>query len=280
MKKLDGKKLAQLIETEVTQKVASFFQEHQIQACLTVILVGKDSASHLYVQKKSNACKRVGIKSQILNFSEKISFEDLKKEVLKLNQDSSVHGILIQLPLPEHLKQIVSLISAQKDVDGLTFENIGKLWAQQKSIQPCTPYGIIRLLEHYQIPIEKKNAVVVGRSSIVGLPIAGLLMKKNATVTICHSHTQNLKELTQKADIVIAACGKHHFLNVEYFKKGATVIDVGIHRSSSGKIEGDVNPKGLENKIEYLSPVPGGVGPMTIALLLENTFQVVNNSIC
>ena len=274
MKILDGKTLAELIQDEISQKITSFYQKYQTHPSLTFVLIGQDKASHIYVQKKSKACKRVGIKSQILNFNKDISFENLKKEIFKLNKDSSVHGTLVQLPLPQHLQSIPSLISPEKDVDGLTFENVGKLWSHQKGIYPCTPCGIIRLLEHYHIPIEKKHAVVVGRSSIVGRPMASLLLQKNATVTLCHSQTQNLKEWTQKADIVVVACGKHHLLNQEYFKKGATVIDVGIHRKE--KIEGDVCPIGLEKKLSFFSPVPGGVGPMTIALLLENTYKVAN----
>ena len=185
-------------------------------------------------------------------------------------------GVLIQLPLPKALDkdQVLSWLDPKKDVDGLTIHNTGRLWAGQKGIWPCTPHGIVRLIESYQIPIQGANTVVIGRSHIVGLPVSKLLLDKGATVTICHSKTSHLKRHTQMADIVIVACGKHHYLNASYFKKSAVVIDVGIHRIEKDKgtvIEGDVCPDGLESILSYRSPVPGGVGPMTIALLLENT---------
>ena len=283
MKIMDGKKTANFIQEKIKTKVEALKKEKSVKPCLYVILIGDDSASQIYVKKKAQMCKQAGMESQILSFSNNVSIEDIQKKIDSLNKDSKVHGILVQLPLPPSLdkERVLSFISPKKDVDGLTVENIGCLWSSSENqIRPCTPHGIIRLLEHYQIPLRGKSAVIVGRSSIVGLPTACLLLEKNVTVTVCHSHTQDLEKYTQQADIVVSACGQHHLLKKKHFKKGAIVIDVGIHRiEKEGRffIEGDVCPDQLEGFIEYLSPVPGGVGPMTIAMLLENTYQLALN---
>ena len=283
MQIMDGKKTAHLIQEKIKTKVEILKKEKAITPCLYVILIGDDPASQIYVKKKAKACVQAGMGSQILNFSKDVSIEEIQKTIYSLNEDSNVHGILVQLPLPSSLdkERVLSFISPQKDVDGLTVKNIGQLWSSSENrIKPCTPHGIICLLEHYQIPLRGKSAVIVGRSAIVGLPTACLLLEKNVTVTVCHSHTQTLEKYTQQADIVISACGRHHLLKKKHFKKGAVVVDVGIHRiEKEGRfvIEGDVCPDQLEGFIGYLSPVPGGVGPMTIAMLLENTYQLALN---
>ena len=276
---MDGKLVSDTLQTEVQKKVHAFTQRTGFPPGLSVVLVGDHSASQVYVDHKIKASKKAGIRSELLKLSKNTKLEELKNCLISLNQDSKVHGILVQLPLPPHLdpKTALSYISSKKDVDGLTPENIGRLWSSQEGPQPCTPAGIVKLLEYYDIPIEGKSAVIIGRSAIVGRPMAQLLLEKNMTVTICHSKTKNLEDHTKRADVVISACGKHHLLKAHHFKKGAVAIDVGIHRISKNKkkiLEGDICPDGLENVLSYLSPVPGGVGPMTIALLLQNTLKL------
>lgn len=279
MKKMDGKKVAQILTHKIASQISSLKEKTHISPCLAVVLIGNDPASQVYVKNKIIKCKKVGIKSKLLKLQKNISKDELKKNIEYLNQNTSIHAMLIQLPLPSHLNksEILSWIAPAKDVDGLTVESVGRLWSSITNIYPCTPHGIVRLLEHYKITLQGKNVVVVGRSQIVGLPTAQLLLQKGATVTICHSKTRNLEDYTKTADIVVVACGLHHYLKVHHFKKGAVVIDVGIHRiNKNGKIilEGDVCPKNLDQVIDWLSPVPGGVGPMTIALLLENTYKL------
>lgn len=278
MKKMDGKLVAQNLKDHVKKEVQEL-KKKGIQPCLCVILAGNNPASEIYVRHKMTACDEVGIHSKLLKFPEDVPQEELLKKIDLLDHDDKVHGILVQLPLPEHLDQkaVLSGLSPKKDVDVLTTKNIGALWSSSSDVQPCTPKGIQMMLEYYGIPLEGRHVVVVGRSLIVGLPVVQLLLNKNATVTICHSKTSSLREHTRTADVVIAACGKHHLLRVQDFKKGAVVIDVGIHRiSREGKrfLEGDVCPDGLEDVLSYFSPVPGGVGPMTIAVLLHNTIQL------
>ena len=281
MEKMKGKEVAQTLKDQVKTEVQGL-KKQGIHPSLCVLLAGDDLASEVYVKHKMKACNEAGIHSQLLKFPKNVPSEELIKTLDSLNQDEKVHGVLVQMPLPAHLdpKMILSFLSPKKDVDALTAESVGALWSSSSFLSPCTPQGIIRMLEYYKIPLEARHAVVVGRSLIVGLPMVQLLLKKNATVTVCHSKTSSLGEHTKRADLVIAACGKHHLLKAQDFKKGAVVIDVGIHRiSKEGKtvLEGDVCPKGLEDVLSYFSPVPGGVGPMTIACLLQNTLQLARS---
>ncbi|MDE0151167.1 MAG: bifunctional methylenetetrahydrofolate dehydrogenase/methenyltetrahydrofolate cyclohydrolase [Bdellovibrionales bacterium] len=281
MKKMDGKLVAQTLKDHVKKDVQSL-KKQGIHPSLCVVLAGDDPASKVYVKRKMMACDEVGIHSKLLKFPKDVPQEELIQTLESLNQDPLVHGILVQLPLPGHLDQktVLSYLSPKKDVDVLTTKNVGALWSSSANIQPCTPKGIITMLEHYKIPLEGRHVVVLGRSLIVGRPMVQLLLEKNATVTICHSKTTNLKEHTKRAEVVVVACGKHHLLKAQDFKKGAVVIDVGMHRiSKEGKtvLEGDVCPEGLENVLSYFSPVPGGVGPMTISSLLHNTVQLARH---
>ena len=284
MKKMDGKKTAQQVMDQTIRNITALKEKTGTAPCLCVILIGDHPSSQIYVKNKIKACQKAGIQSQLLRYPAGISKENLKQKIIHLNNDPHVHAVLIQLPLPDHLnpEEILSYLKPVKDADGLTLESKGSLWSGSGLIQPCTPSGIIRLFEHYNIPIKGRHAVVVGRSQIVGLPMAGLLLKNQATVTICHSQTKNLKAHTRQADIVVSACGRHHYLNAEFFKKGAVVVDVGIHRIKKNEkfiLEGDVCPDGLDSTVEWFSPVPGGVGPMTIALLLENTYRLAHKQL-
>ena len=283
MKRMDGKLVAQTLQDQVKKKVQGL-KKQGIHPSLCVLLAGDDPASEVYVKRKMMACDEVGIRSKLLKFPTDVPQEKLEQTLDSLNKDTHVHGILVQLPLPEHLDQktVLSYLSPKKDVDSLTTESVGALWSSSSVVHPCTPKGIMTMLEYYQIPLEGRHVVVVGRSLIVGLPMVQLMLKKNATVTVCHSKTTDLKKHTKIADVVIAACGKHHLLKAQDFKKGSVVIDVGIHRISKEDktiLQGDVCPDGLENVLDYFSPVPGGVGPMTIAVLLQNTVQLVHSSL-
>ena len=281
---LDGKSLSQSLLDDLKSRVQAFKKKHSFVPGLAVFLVGEDLASEIYVKQKIKQCSFVGFHSLLKKFPKDIKAADLKKEIEKLNQDARFHGILIQLPLPSPLKEslVLSWLDPRKDVDGLTLENKALLWSGQKRVVPCTPLGIIKLLKHYQIPLEGQKVVVIGRSQIVGLPMVQQLLSHQATVTICHSKTQNLKQECLLADIVISCAGKKSLLNKDFFKKGAVVVDVGIHREiKDGKtfLKGDVNAEGLKGHLKALSPVPKGVGPMTIVMLLENTFQLAELSL-
>ena len=282
---LNGKEVALAKRKALAEKVKAFQGEFQVTPGLTVVLVGEDPASQVYVRSKVKTCREVGIDSHELRLPEDISAEELKAEIQKLSQDSKVHGILVQLPLPVHLNkdEVIDLIPPEKDVDGLTPENIGLLFAGRPRVKPCTPYGVIEILKHYNIEIEKKVACVVGRSQIVGLPMAQLLQMQNATVLLAHSKTQNLRALTQQADIVVAAAGRPAMLGRDDFKEGAVVVDVGIHRkpldNGKSKLHGDVRFEELDGWCSACTPVPGGVGPMTIAMLLENTLRLAELSL-
>ena len=250
----------------------------KIKPTLALIRVGNDQASIKYVNNKIKRCEEVGIKSQVHELPEHVDQKDVAKLIEKLNNDKTVTGILLQLPLPSHLDEhyLTNLIKASKDVDGFTITNTGKLSLGMDCNVACTPKGIIRLIKSTNIPIEGKHAVVLGRSNIVGLPISKLLLDENATVTIAHSKTQNLKEITKTADILVVAIGKMGFVTSDMVKDGSIIIDVGINRNpTTGKIEGDVkiNSEEIESKNLFLTPVPGGVGPMTITCLLENTVE-------
>ena len=279
MIRLDGKLLSEKIFDDLSNEIQSL--KKTFTPCLAVCLVGDDPASFVYVRNKIKACERAGISSVKKHFPAGISKEELKKELEKLNQDSLIHGILVQLPLPQQLSpaEVLSWIDPKKDVDGLTLQNKALLWSGKAEIIPCTPKGILSLLNYYKIPLQGQKAVVIGRSQIVGLPLFAQLLSKNATVTLCHSQTQNLSDICKQADLVFACAGKKHLLSKKDFKKDAVVVDVGIHREDK-KLYGDVNPEGLENHLSALTPVPGGVGPMTIASLLENTLLLAKKNNC
>ena len=283
MQILDGKTLAEKIKTQLKQKVSTWAKQQSLPPCLTMILVGKDPASQVYIGQKIKAGKQVGIKSQLLVLPEDISIKDLKHKIKSLNQDPKVHGVLVQLPLPLRFdwREVTSWIDPKKDPDSLTLENQGLLWLGKARVLPCTPYGIIRLLEHYSIPIKSKHAVIVGRSHIVGLPMAQMLLKANATVTVCHSYTKKLSNITRQGDIVVVSAGAPGLLGKKDFKKGAVVVDVGIHRTIKDEkkiLIGDTRFEELKDWASFATPVPGGVGPMTVAQLLENTFQLASCS--
>lgn len=274
---LDGKKTSNKILDMVKEKIdskksdTSFTPPH-----LVVILVGDNPASRLYVNNKKKAAERVGIKSTIIEFGVNVEENELLDKIEELNNDSSVTGILVQLPLPEHIdkNKVILTISPKKDVDGFHPENGGKLLSGiEPYFYPATPQGIIMLLDEYKIPIEGKNAVVIGRSNIVGKPMAQMLLRRNATVTMCHSHTQNLDEIIKTADIVVSAVGKK-IVRCKMVKINSCVVDVGIFRDSNGQLTGDVDFDYVSDSAGYISPVPGGVGPMTIASLMYNASKI------
>ncbi|EKE03792.1 MAG: hypothetical protein ACD_20C00150G0005 [uncultured bacterium] len=270
---INGKEVAQKIRQKIKAEVSDF----EVKPSLVVIIVGNNPASKVYVGMKEKAAQEVGIDSTTIRLDESISQQELENKIEELNQDKSVNAILVQLPLPRHINTdaIIQKIDPQKDVDGFHPVNMGKLITGITPYAvPCTPAGVMKLLEEYNIDIESKNAVVVGRSNIVGKPISILLLDKNATVTICHSRTKNLKEVTAQADILIAAVGKPELIKGDFVKEGAVVIDVGVNRTAEGQLVGDVDFKEVEPKASYITPVPGGVGPMTIAMLLSNTLNL------
>lgn len=269
---LDGKALAQKIRSDLKGKV-ELLKEKNIQPKLAVIMVGNDSSSKIYVRNKSKACEEIGIAYEEFLLDEDIEMEELLDLINELNNRKDINGILLQSPIPQHLdiNEAIKAISPKKDVDGFHPVNIGKLVLNQDGFISCTPYGIIRLLEEYDIEFEGKKAVVIGRSNIVGKPMMLSLLNKNATVTICHSKTKNLSEITKEADILICAIGKPKYIKENFVKNGAVVVDVGINRDpQTGKISGDVDFDTVSEKASYITPVPGGVGPMTIAMLMEN----------
>ena len=276
---LNGKEVAKKVKEEVKLEVEKLKQEG-INPKLSVIMVGNDSASAVYVKNKSNACKKTGIEFEEYLLPEETEEKELLELVEKLNKDDSVHGILLQSPIPKHIdiEKAFNLISPEKDVDGFNAVNVGNLTIGRDCFVSCTPYGVMRLLEEYNIDVEGKRAVVIGRSNIVGKPMLQCLLAKNATVTICHSRTKNLADVVREADIVVAAIGKPNFITGDMIKEGAVVIDVGINRMEDGKLLGDVKFDEAEPKASFITPVPGGVGPMTIAMLVENVVKAAKNS--
>jgi len=280
MEKMDGKALSLLIETDIKNNVLDYVSKGYRNPKLVVLLIGDNPASVTYVKNKEKACERVGIRSEVIRMSAEVSTEDVLKVVSELNNDNTVDGILVQLPIPKHLdvNTIIESLDPNKDVDGLHSINIAKLYANQDGFVPCTPRGIMTLLKHYNIEISGKHAVVIGRSALVGRPVAQLLLNENATVTVCHSKTRNLTQITQMADIVVVAIGKDKFLTQEHIHHANAIIDVGINRVND-KLVGDVDYDALINKVDYMTPVPGGVGPMTIVSLLENTMKSYGLSI-
>ncbi|MDD6637646.1 MAG: bifunctional methylenetetrahydrofolate dehydrogenase/methenyltetrahydrofolate cyclohydrolase FolD [Lachnospiraceae bacterium] len=276
---IDGKQISADIKEELKQEVARL-KEVGHSCCLAVIQVGSDPASSVYVGNKKKACAYIGIESLAYELPEETTEEELLAIIEQLNQDDHVHGILCQLPLPKHINEdrVIAAISPKKDVDGFHPQNVGALVIGQKGFVSCTPAGIIQLLKRSNIDIAGKHCVVIGRSNIVGKPMALLMLRENATVTVCHSKTSNLKELCSQADILIVAIGKPRFIGAEYVKDGAVVIDVGIHRDENNKLCGDVRYEEVEPKASYITPVPGGVGPMTIAMLMNNCVEAMKSS--
>lgn len=273
---IDGKKISQEIKDELKEKVAGMANEGK-KIALAVIQVGNDSASSVYVRNKKKACAYIGIESLSYELPEETTEAELIALVEKLNEDGAVNGILVQLPLPKHINEntIIQTISPAKDVDGFHMQNVGALCVGGKGYVSCTPLGIIELLKRSGIEIEGKRCVVLGRSNIVGKPMAMLLLRENGTVTVCHSKTQNMKEITKQADILVVAIGKPKFVDETYIKEGAVVIDVGIHRNEENKLCGDVDFEKVAPHTSAITPVPGGVGPMTIAMLMNNCVNAV-----
>ena len=273
---IDGKLISTQIKDELKLEVAAL-KENGVVPCLAVIQVGKDPASSVYVNNKKKACAYIGIESLSYELEEAVSQEELLSIIDELNHNEMVHGILVQLPLPKHIDEesVIKAISPEKDVDGFHPETVGNMCIGSKGFLPCTPAGVIQLLKRSNINICGKECVVVGRSNIVGKPMALLLFRENGTVTIAHSKTTDLKEITKRADILIAAVGKPKFITSEYVKEGAVVIDVGIHRNEDNKLCGDVDFDDVIDKVSAITPVPGGVGPMTIAMLMNNCVETV-----
>ena len=271
---IDGKLISKQIKDELKEKVATLKSEGK-EICLAVIQVGNDPASTVYVGNKKKACEYIGIKSLAYEVPEETTEEELLGIIDKLNKDGSVHGILVQLPVPKHINEekIINAISPSKDVDGFHPASVGALSIGQKGFVSCTPAGVIQLLKRSNIEISGKECVVIGRSNIVGKPMSMLLLRENGTVTICHSRTKELKEVCKRADILVVAIGKPRMIDASYVKEGATVIDVGIHRDENNKLCGDVDYASVEPVAGAITPVPGGVGPMTIAMLMNNCVE-------
>ncbi len=273
MKIIDGKALAVKLRAQLKEKI----EQLDNKPGLAVVLVGEDSASQIYVRNKIKACEELGIRSYSYHLPESIDQKSVETLLDELSSDANVNGILLQLPLPKHLNQeeVMSHISVEKDVDGFSPENLGLLALHKERMVACTPLGVMKLLESEGIALEGKRAVVLGRSDTVGKPMAMLLLNASATVTVCHSKTQNLKEICKNADILISAIGKAKFVTADMVKVGAVVIDVGMNRDENGKLCGDVDFEGVKDKTSYITPVPGGVGPMTITMLMYNTYLTV-----
>ncbi len=283
MQIIDGKLVAQVTREQIKKDVEAIkAANYPCGIGLAVILVGDDPASQVYVRNKIKACDEVGIKSFLCKLPAESTFDEVAGTINYLNENPDVSGMILQLPLPKHLDEnaLIDLIDPDKDVDGCHYVQKGRLWTGRDSLVACTPYGVMKLLDYYNIPLEGKNAVVIGRSNLVGKPLAQLLLDRNCTVTICHSRTKNLAEITSRADIVCVAIGKAKFLKADMVKDGAVVIDVGMDRDENGKLCGDVDFADVAPKCSYITPVPGGVGPMTVTMLLANTvkaFKLMNN---
>ena len=271
---IDGKRISQEIKNELKQEVAEW-KEKGISICLAVVQVGSDAASTVYVNNKKKACAYIGIESQAYELPEQVTQEELLALIEKLNGDTHVNGILVQLPLPKQIDEdkIIRAISPDKDVDGFHPQSVGRLWIGEKGFLSCTPAGIIELLKRSGISIAGKECVIIGRSNIVGKPMAALMLREHATVTVAHSRTKNLKEVTKRADILIVAIGRRQLIDESYIKEGAVVIDVGMHRDENNHLCGDVDYASAVQKAAAITPVPGGVGPMTIAMLMNNCVE-------
>ena len=271
---IDGKAIAAEVRAQAAAQAAAL-KEKGIQPALAVILVGEDPASKVYVRNKARACKECGIRSEVIRMPAETTQEELLAEIGRVNEDSSIHGLLIQLPLPKHLneEEALAAVDWKKDVDGFHRMNAGALLNGTPSVLPCTPAGCMELLRRGGVPLDGAEAVVIGRSNIVGKPMALLLMQANCTVTVCHSHTKNLADVVRRADVVVSAIGKPRFVTADMVKPGAAVIDVGINRLEDGSLCGDVDFDAVSEKAGWITPVPGGVGPMTIAMLMMNAVK-------
>jgi len=272
--RIDGNALSQKLRSEVTSRT-QVLKAKGITPGLAVILVGENPASQVYVRNKVKACQDSGLHSLLEKYAEDMTEKALLDRIESLNQDPSIHGILVQLPLPKHIdsQKVIEAISPHKDVDGFHIASAGALMTGMPGFWPCTPYGCMKMLESIGYDLKGKHAVVIGRSNIVGKPMAMMLLQKNATVTICHSATPDLKAMTLQADVIVAAVGKRNVLTADMVKPGAVVLDVGMNRNDEGKLCGDVDFEGVEKVASYITPVPGGVGPMTITMLLVNTLE-------
>ena len=273
---IDGKQISKEVKDELRKEV-EFLKQQGKNCCLAVIQVGNDPASSVYVGNKKKACEAIGIESLAYELPDTTTEEEVLSLIEDLNNNDKVHGILCQLPLPKHIDEdkVIQAISPKKDVDGFHPQNVGALTIGQQGFVSCTPAGIIELLKRSNIEMEGKHCVVIGRSNIVGKPMALLMLRENATVTVCHSRTKNLKEICKQADILIVAIGKPLFVTSDYVKEGAVVIDVGIHRNENNKLCGDVKFDEVESHTSFITPVPGGVGPMTIAMLMHNCVEAM-----
>lgn len=276
---IDGKKVASDVRAEVRREAEAFFAQHGFKPCLAVVMVGNDPASAIYVRNKQKACRNAGIESRAVLLGDDSTTQEVVAEVEKLNKDKGVNGILVQLPLPPQIdaEQVVRSVSPSKDVDGFSAVNAGEMFRGSALLEPCTPKGCMELLKRYSIPIQGANAVIVGRSNLVGKPLAVMLTRENATVTLCHSKTKDIGFYLAKADIVVAAVGKPGIIKGEMLKKGCCVLDVGINRLDDGRIVGDVDFESASEVAAYITPVPGGVGPMTIAMLLKNAMAAAGS---
>ena len=272
---IDGKSLALSIREQIGKDVAQLAEQANVTPGLAAILVGDDPASAIYVKNKKTACGKAGIYAEENKLPASTTQSELLALIEKMNADPKIHGILVQLPLPKHInsKVILESVSPEKDVDGFHPYNVGRLVAAEPVFVPCTPKGVMRMIQSTGLPIEGKRAVIIGRSNIVGKPVALLLMHSNATVTVCHSRTKDLPSVCREADILVAAIGRAHFVTGDMIKKGAIVIDVGINRLEDGRLVGDVDFEAAKEQAGWITPVPGGVGPMTIAMLLQNTLE-------
>jgi len=272
--KIDGIELSKKLRADVTQRTLAL-KAKGITPGLAVVLVGENPASQVYVRNKVKACQDSGLHSLLEQYPQTLTEAALLGRIEELNHDSRIHGILVQLPLPAHInsQKVIKAISPAKDVDGFHISSAGALMTGMPGFWPCTPYGCMKMLESIGFELKGKHAVVIGRSNIVGKPMAMMLLQKNATVTICHSHSQNLKGLTQQADLIVAAVGVRNVLTADMVKPGAVVLDVGMNRNEQGKLCGDVDFEGVEKVASFITPVPGGVGPMTITMLLVNTLE-------
>lgn len=275
---IDGKELAKKIRMDLKEEVNEL-KNKGINPKLAVIMVGDDKASKVYVKNKSKVCEEIGIEYEEFLMDENTTMEELLELIDNLNNRKDIHGILLQSPIPKnlHINEAFNKISYKKDVDGFNPINVGKLSIGQDCFISCTPFGVVKMLEEYNIEIQGKNVVIIGRSNIVGKPLIQCMLQKNATVTVCHSKTENIKDITKNADILIAALGKAKFVTADMVKDGAVIIDVGINRNDEGKLVGDVDFENVEKKASYITPVPGGVGPMTIAMLMTNVVKAAKN---
>lgn len=278
---IDGKETARAVRGEIRDAVAAFTKESGVIPGLAVVIVGDDPASRVYVRNKHRACEEVGIRSDVHALPADTSEAELLTLVARLNADPTVNGILVQLPLPKHLNEekVILAIDPAKDVDAFHPVNVGKIMIGNFTFAPCTPAGVMELLRHYNIPVAGKHCVIIGRSNIVGKPQAMLMLKENATVTVCHSRTVGLADITRTADILVAAVGRPGFVTADMVRDGAVVIDVGINRTAEGKLCGDVEFAAVSEKASYITPVPGGVGPMTITMLLKNTLAAAKDQL-